>query len=91
MTAPSYGLKIITPQGTSYEGEVTHSLIPVENGFVGVLAHHAAYVTSSPGGRLQVREKAGEEKKFRVGTGFFEVSKNQATFLVQTFQESPAQ
>ncbi len=82
---PSYHLEVITPQGVAYQGEVTHTLIPAEDGFVGVLANHAPYVTSSSGGKLEVRETDGIEKKFRVGAGFFEVAKNQATFLTQSF------
>ena len=78
---PSYHIQVVTPQGIAYDGEAVHTLIPAEDGFVGVLANHAPYVTSSPGGRFEIREKDGQEKKFRVGPGFFEVAKNQATFL----------
>ena len=84
-----YKLQIITPQGTSYDGEVVHALVPAENGFVGVLANHAPYVTSSAGGRMEVRERSGDVKKFTVGAGFFEVVKNQASFLTQSFQTQP--
>lgn len=82
---PSYHLDVITPQGISYSGEVVHTLVPGEDGFIGVLANHAPYVTSSPGGRLEVRETSGTEKKFEVGIGFFEVAHNKATFLTQSF------
>lgn len=83
----SYQLTVITPQGPAYTGEVVHTFLPAEDGFVGVLANHAPYVTSSSGGRLEVREKSGTEKKFRVGEGFFEVAHNQATFLTRSFSE----
>ena len=86
--APSYRLQVLTPQGPAYRGEVVHAVVPAEDGFVGVLAHHAPYVTSSPGGRFEVREKDGLEKKFLVGPGFFEVAGNQATFLTQAFSAS---
>ena len=83
---PTYQLQVITPKGQAYSGEVIHSLIPAEDGFVGVLANHAPYVVSSPGGRFQVREKDGKEKTFQAGIGFFEVSRNQAAFLTQQFE-----
>lgn len=86
MAYPSYHLEVITPQGVAYSMEVEHTMLPAEDGFVGVLARHAPYVTSSPGGRLEVREANGTEKKFKVGAGFFEVAKNKATFLTQSFQ-----
>ncbi len=82
---PSYKLEVITPQGTAYAGEVIHSLVPAESGFVGVLANHTPYVTVSSGGKFEVREKNGQEKRFKVGAGFFEVAKNQAIFLTQSF------
>lgn len=83
---PFYRLQVITPQGITYTGEVIHSFIPAENGFVGVLANHAPYITSSPGGRFEIRAKDNQERKFTVGPGFFEVAKNQATFLTQSFK-----
>ena len=82
---PFYKLQVITPNGIVYTGEVVHTFLPAEDGFVGILANHAAYVTSSPGGRFEIREKDGREKKFKSGSGFFEVVKNQATLLVQLF------
>ena len=83
--AATYQLKIITPQGEAYQGEVIHTLLPAEDGLVGVLANHAPFITSSAGGHLEVREENGHEKQFRVGPGFFEVANNQATFLSQSF------
>ena len=83
---PFYRLQVITPKGIAYTGEVVHAFLPAEDGFVGVLANHAPYVTTSPGGRFEIREKGGQEKKFKAGSGFFEVVKNQATFLVQSFE-----
>ena len=82
--AASYSLKIITPQGIAYEGTVFHTFLPTENGFVGVLAHHAPYLVSSKGGRMVIKESIGLIKDFQVGPGFFEVSNNQAVFLTQT-------
>ena len=88
---PFYRFQIITPQGIAYKGEVVHTLIPAEDGYVGILANHAPYVTSSSGGWLQLREKELTEKKFKVGAGFFAVSKNQASFLTQFFETENSQ
>ena len=85
--SPFFRLKVITPQGSAYQGEIVHALVPSENGFVGVLANHAPYLTSSPGGRFEVREKSGLEKKFLAGPGFFEAARNEATFLTESFTE----
>ena len=85
MPAPAYEIKILTPQGLVYSGRVEHALIPAEDGLAGVLANHAPYVTSSSGGRLELREAGGVEKKFRIGAGFFEVAHNHAAFLTTSF------
>ncbi len=82
---PFYKIQVITPQGAVYDGDAVHALVPAESGFVGVLANHAPFVTSSAGGRFEVREKDGRERKFKVGMGFFEVARNQASFFVQSF------
>ena len=82
--AASYSLKIITPQGTAYEGTVFHTFLPTEDGFVGILAHHAPYLVSSKGGKMVVKESIGLEKDFRIGPGFFEMNRGQAVMLTQT-------
>jgi F-type H+-transporting ATPase subunit epsilon len=64
MAIPSYNLIVITPQGVAYQGEVTHTRVPVEQGTIGVLADHAPLVTSSSGGVLEIRENNGGEKNF---------------------------
>lgn len=82
--AASYTLQILTPQESAYEGEVIHACIPVEDGLIGVLAHHAPYISSSPGGKLVLREKNGSERSFKIGPGFFEVASNRAFLLTQS-------
>ena len=82
----SYSLQILTPRGRFFAGEVVHTRVPAEDGFVGVLANHTAYVTSSPGGRLEIRLPSGETQGFRVGTGFFQVLKNEAFFLTPSIE-----
>jgi len=87
---PFYQLKVVTPQGTVYAEEVRHARIPAENGSVGVLAHHAPFVTTSAGGALEVDEKSGKRQIFRVGSGFFTVAHNQAFLLTDSFQTEPS-
>jgi len=80
----TYQLEILTPRGRVFSESVVHALIPAEDGFVGVLAHHTDYVTSSPGGHLALRLASGETRKFRTGPGFFQVRKNEAFLLTQS-------
>lgn len=91
MAAPVFELQVITPQGMPYKAQVVHTRVPVENGSVGILANHAPYITSSLGGKLEVREADGTEKTFSVGAGFFEVNHNLAMFLTQHFSNNNSQ
>lgn len=83
MSTP-YSLKIVTPQGIAFEGEAAHTLVPVDRGFVGVLANHAPYLVSSNGGKLSIKEPNGSGRDFQVGPGFFEVNANRAVFLTRS-------
>lgn len=81
----SFKLRVLTPQGAAYEGSAVHVRLRNDDGYVGILANHAPYVTSSPGGMLEIREAGGGQKKFNLGPGFFEMAHNQAVFLTQSF------
>ena len=82
----TYHFEILTPRGRLFSEKVVHTSVPAEDGFVGVLAHHTAYTTSSPGGRLEVRLESGETRPFEVGPGFFQILKNEAFFLTPSVQ-----
>lgn len=82
----TFEFKVITPQGKTFDAtNISHVQLPGEEGFVGFLSDHAPYITSSAGGKLLIRENNGSEKCFKVGTGFFEVRRNQATFMTESF------
>ncbi|MSR77064.1 MAG: F0F1 ATP synthase subunit epsilon [Candidatus Omnitrophica bacterium] len=82
----NFHLKVVTPKGPALEEDVLYALLPDERGFVGVLTNHAPFVISSPGGKMVLRLKDGQEKTYQIGAGFFEVAHNQAVFLAQSFQ-----
>ena len=86
---PTFDIEVVTPQGSQYSGKACHALIPVDQGSIGVLAHHAPLVTISNGGRLELRDEKEKNQAFEVGEGFFEVAHNKATFLTQSFQAVP--
>jgi F-type H+-transporting ATPase subunit epsilon len=79
--APSFKLSILTPERTVFEGDVSYVEAPGTEGYLGVLAHHAALVTALAKGTLTVREASGTESRWEVAGGFFEVSNNSATVL----------
>jgi len=79
--ASVFKLSILTPEKTVFEGNVSYVEAPGTEGYLGVLAHHAALVTALAKGTLTVREAGGAESRWQVAGGFFEVSNNTATVL----------
>jgi len=83
--ASEFDLSILTPERAVFEGQVEYVQVPGSEGYLGVLAHHAALVTGMQEGTLTVRQ-AGQDTLYRVNGGFFEVSKNKATVLADSIE-----
>ena len=81
MAVPRFDLSILTPERAVFEGKVEYVQVPGSEGYLGVLAHHAALVTELASGTLTVREPGGEERHWQVSGGFFEVADDRATVL----------
>jgi F-type H+-transporting ATPase subunit epsilon len=79
--AALFRLTILTPEKSVFEGDVSYVEAPGTEGYLGVLAHHAALVTALSSGTLTVRDAGGSESRWHVDGGFFEVSNNTATVL----------
>jgi F-type H+-transporting ATPase subunit epsilon len=81
MAAPQFELTILTPERAVFEGRVEYVQVPGSEGYLGVLAGHAALVTELGAGALTVRKPGGDEVRWQVSGGFFEVADNHATVL----------
>jgi F-type H+-transporting ATPase subunit epsilon len=81
MAVARFDLSILTPERTVFEGKVEYVQVPGSQGYLGVLAGHAALVTELAAGTLTVRKPGGEEVRWQVSGGFFEVADNRATVL----------
>jgi F-type H+-transporting ATPase subunit epsilon len=79
--AATFTLSVLTPERSVFEGAVEYVEVPGTEGYLGVLANHAALVTGLASGTLTVRKPDGAVESFGVSGGFFEVSNNQATVL----------
>jgi F-type H+-transporting ATPase subunit epsilon len=82
--AAEFQLSILTPEKSVFEGPVEYVQVPGSEGYLGVLAHHAALVTALAPGTLTVRRHGGAEEQWQVTGGFFEVSKNKASVLADS-------
>ena len=88
--ASEFQLSILTPEKSVFDGAVEYVEVPGSEGYLGVLAHHAALVTGLAAGRLTVRKPGGGVETWRVSGGFFEVSNNQATVLADAVEAGAA-
>lgn len=86
--ANPFELAILTPERTVFEGAVEYVQVPGSEGYLGVLAHHAALVTALAAGMLTVRKTGGAEERWQVSGGFFEVSDNRATVLADAVSDA---
>lgn len=83
----TFKLSVLTPERAVFDGLVEYVELPGSEGYMGVLANHAALVTGLQSGTLTVRKADGVTEKFEVSGGFFEVSHNDATVLADTVSE----
>ncbi len=88
--ADAFDLSILTPERSVFEGRVEYVQVPGSEGYLGVLAHHAALVAELGPGTLTVRKSGGSETRWRVTGGFFEVADNRATVLADEAAEEGA-
>jgi F-type H+-transporting ATPase subunit epsilon len=79
--AARFDLSVLTPERAVFEGEVEYVQVPGSEGYLGVLAGHAALVTGLASGVLTVRKPGGGELHWQVSGGFFEVADGRATVL----------
>jgi F-type H+-transporting ATPase subunit epsilon len=86
MAETPFTLRLVTPQRLVSEGEILFLEAPGSEGYLGVLAHHAALITTLRPGRLDARDLSGTMRHYAVGGGFLEISNNRATVLADSVE-----
>jgi len=81
VAAAQFDLSVLTPERAVFEGRVEYVQVPGSEGYLGVLAGHAALVAELGAGTLTVRTPGGDELHWQVSGGFFEVADDRATVL----------
>lgn len=80
--ADKISLRIVTPEGTAFEKQVSYVNIPTGFGSVGILANHAPMLCAVRKGVLLCRTEGGEENRVAVGDGVANTAENEVTLLV---------
>ena len=81
--AETFSVSILAPDSKIFEGPAESLVAPATMGYVGILAHHAPFITTLGRGKITIRDAAGRTTAFDCrGKGFMEVLNNKATLLV---------
>lgn len=74
-------LKIVTPDGSTYESEVDQVSVPTQTGEITVLPHHIPLVSVLKAGEIRI-VKNNEEVILAVSTGVLEVRPNSEVYVL---------
>jgi len=79
----AFSVNILAPDRKIFEGEAESLVAPTGMGYVGILAHHAPFITTLGRGKITIRDAAGRTTAFDCqGKGFLEVSQNKAVLML---------
>jgi F-type H+-transporting ATPase subunit epsilon len=76
---------VVSPERQLYDGEATAVVAPAYDGLVGILPHHAPFLTLLGKGDVVVRRGA-ESETFAVEGGFAQVADNRVRVVVERAQ-----
>jgi F-type H+-transporting ATPase subunit epsilon len=87
MSQSKIKFKIITPEHTVFESEISQATLPVTDGEVTILPSHRPYIASLKPGEIVLKTK-DEETSLVVSGGFIEFSHNILTVLADTAERA---
>lgn len=80
-------LKIVTPEGISFEEEVDEVVVTTSDGEIGILPFHANLVTQIVAGQLLVKN-SGKEILMATGSGLLEMTNNTLSILTDLAEKA---
>ena len=81
----TYHLKIVTPDGKRFDGQVERLIIPTIDGQVGILARHINFVTALGMGPAKIITEDGERHAACIG-GMMAVTNGSVKVVATTFE-----
>lgn len=79
----AFTLKVIGFSRVFYEGEALQLQLPIQDGLMGIMAHHEAAVIGIVPGMLRLQQPDGEWQTAVVDAGFARVGDNAVSVLVE--------
>lgn len=83
----SYHLRIVTPEGVGFDGDVNEFYIRTIDGQVGILAGHIDYIASTEMCIGKITDASGKKFKAVCGGGFLRVSGDTTTLVTDFFEK----
>lgn len=83
----TFTLKLITPSGITFEGEVLEASLPTPDGQITILADHKPIITQLVPGEIKL-QKSGKETYLSTEGGIAYVSKNFLKILADTAESA---
>lgn len=77
-----YRLQVLTPEQVFFDDEIISLIAPGEDGYFGVLAHHAPMISALKPGIFIITDKHQKKTYYEIEEGFFEVHDNEAVVLI---------
>ncbi len=84
----TFHLKISTPDGMAFEGDVERLRVRMIDGDVCLLAHHADYVSAVGAGEAAITMEDGTQRRAACIGGMLAMMKNEANLIATTFEWS---
>jgi F-type H+-transporting ATPase subunit epsilon len=85
--AKTFKLDIVTPERVVFSEDVVSIVAPAEEGYYGVLAGHAPFLSTLRAGEVTIRRERGEVH-YATGGGFMEVTPKRVTILSESAEEA---
>ena len=82
----TFHLKISTPDGLQFEGEVVRLRVRMIDGDVSLLAHHADYVSAVGAGEAAILMADGQTRYAACIGGMLAMIQNEANLIATTFE-----
>ncbi len=81
-----YRLQILTPEEIFFDGQVVSTVVPGEEGYLGILTDHTPLIASIKAGLFIFTDTHNKQHFYRVEKGFLEVNRNEVAVLVDSIQ-----
>ena len=82
-----FTLKIVTPEGIGFEGDVTSFTVRTIDGEIGILAGHTDYFAATELSACKITLSDGKFFKALCGGGFLRVGGNIAVLITEMFEK----